>query len=142
MAAMIRHVYRMRRTMMVHSKGIYRAVERDRTIRIPKEADRDIPEKKNPWKSSRPWSREELDAIVAKGIAGHRLRGFTLASFSRDLIPPVLLKLPDLPPLEDSGHGRGPRHVLDVDRPRPGHHRVEGDRRADCPLSRSRAGAD
>jgi hypothetical protein len=112
MEAMIRHVYRMRRTMMVHSKGIYRAVERDRTIRIPKEADRDIPEKKNPWKSSRPWSREELDAIVAKGIAGHRLRGFTPASFSRDLVPPMSLKLPDLPPLEDSGQGRGPRTFL------------------------------
>jgi hypothetical protein len=72
MEAVLRHVYRMRRTMMVHCVAVYQCIERDRSIRIPPEAAWTVPEEKNPWKSSAPWTREELDTILANGIAAHR----------------------------------------------------------------------
>jgi hypothetical protein len=86
--ATIRHVYRMRRTMMVHAKALYRdVVRRDKLVSIPKEAEWGVPEGENPWKSSESFSREELDSFVASGIERRPERGFEPVAFGEDLVP-------------------------------------------------------
>ena len=97
--ALIRHTYRMRTTMMVHAKAVYRDVDaRDRSVEIPEEARWQVPEGKNPWKDSRPFSREELAAIEKAGIANRQVREFEPVAFSRNLRPAAeALKLPEVP---------------------------------------------
>ena len=107
---LIRHVYRMRRTMMVHAKGICRTyAERDKRVSIPDEARWNRPEAANPWKSSEPWSRAELDGFVTRGVAGNPVVAFRPVTFGRDLVPADRLNLPDLPPLDAADRGRGLR---------------------------------
>jgi len=92
--AMIRHVYRMRGTMMVHALALYRDVDaRDRAVTIPADAKWNVPEGKNPWKSSAPFTREELDGFRHNGIANRKLLDFTPVSFSSELIPAARLRL-------------------------------------------------
>jgi len=68
---MIRHAYRMRKTMMVHSKAIYEDIPaRDGRIKIPQGATWDVPESRNPWKNSEPFSRSELDAMLSPRNSG------------------------------------------------------------------------
>jgi len=105
---LLRHAYRMRTTMMVHTKSLYRDLpERDRTVTVPPEARWSVPEPKNPWKSSQPWSREELDRMVADGIAAHRVAEFTAAHYGRALVPAARLAAADRRRLDDPGRGRG-----------------------------------
>jgi len=107
---LIRHVYRMRRTMMVHAKGIYRTyAERDKRVSIPDEARWNRPEATNPWKSSEPWTQTELDGLVSRGVAANPVIAFRPVAYSRDLVPADRLNLPDLPPLEGTARGRGLR---------------------------------
>ncbi len=107
---LIRHVYRMRRTMMVHAKGIYRTyAERDKRVSIPEEARWNRPEAKNPWKNGQPWTRAELGGFVSRGVAANPVITFQPAAYSRDLVPAGPLSLPDLPPLEAAARGRGLR---------------------------------
>ncbi len=97
--ALIRHTYRMRQTMMVHAKAVYRDVNaRDKSVTIPPEALWSVPEANNPWKSSEPFSASELAAIEAQGIERRQVRGFEAVSFSRNLAPAAqALNLPDAP---------------------------------------------
>jgi len=107
---LIRHVYRMRRTMMVHAKGIYRTyAERDKRVSVPDEARWNRPEAGNPWKSSEPWTRTELDGFVARGVAANPVVTFKPVTYGHDLVPADRLNLPDVPPLEGTCRGRGPR---------------------------------
>ena len=103
----IRHAYRMRRSMMVHTKALYRdLVGRDKAVTIPQDAGWSVPEPKNPWKSSTPWTREELDRMVADGIGANRLAELEEVSFRGPHAPAARLQLPDLPPLADAQTGR------------------------------------
>lgn len=69
---MLKHAWRMRGTFMVHSHALYRDVaSRDEAISIPAEAAWNIPEPKNPWKSSEPFTSPEIATILSEGIAGH-----------------------------------------------------------------------
>src|SRR5690606_26594174 len=104
----IRHAYRMRTTQMVHTKALYRdLVGRDKSVSIPEEARWQKPEPGNPWKSSEPWSREELDAIFAAGIAANPVVSFEPVTFSTDLIPIDGLIESEAPALKTSDTGRG-----------------------------------
>jgi hypothetical protein len=95
---LIRYTYRMRRTMMVHAKAAYRdVVARDKTVSIPENATWTVPEDRNPWKSSEPFSRAELDQFVANGITNNKLREFETLSFGGRLVPASKLKLPNVP---------------------------------------------
>ncbi len=95
--ALIRHAYRMRRTMMVHTKALYRdLVARDKSVGIPAGARWDVPEGKNPWKDSTPFTREELDGLVAAGIAQRKLLDFEPVRFSETLVPATPLALPEV----------------------------------------------
>ena len=92
--ALIRHAYRMRTTEMVHTLALYRDLDsRDATVSIPTNAVWTVPEPTNPWKSSAPFTRGELDAFRTNGIANHALLDFTPVAFSTDLIPATQLGL-------------------------------------------------
>jgi hypothetical protein len=135
---LIRHTYRMRTTMMVHAKALYRdLVGRDKSVALPPEARWDRPEGAapvreaqaaeekelagvledqpkaptgNPLKDSSPWSRTELDALLAAGVAANPVNAFTPVAYSTDLRPAAAaLKLPALPVLVDSQTDRGAR---------------------------------
>jgi hypothetical protein len=107
---MIRHAYRMRTTMMIHSKAIYRDVTaRDKSVSIPAGAMWGVPESRNPWKSSEPFTESELLTFLRNGIANHPLveLGFEPIAFSEDLVPAAPLDLKCGPPGKfDSGRGR------------------------------------
>ena len=107
---MIRHVYRMRGTMMVHALALYRDVDaRDKSVSIPDDARFNVPEAKNAWKSSEPFSADELDAIRRAGIANRKLVDFTTTSFSNDLVPATPLKLQSGKPGSMGLYSRSPR---------------------------------
>jgi len=92
--ALIRHAYRMRTTMMIHTLALYRDLEhRDKSVNIPSEAKWSVPEGKNPWKSSAPFTTGELDGFLHAGIQNRKLLDFTPVSFSADLVPATPLQL-------------------------------------------------
>ncbi|HBL47822.1 DUF4838 domain-containing protein [Gimesia sp.] len=87
---LIRHSYRMRKTMLVHSKAVYRdAVNRDKSVTIPENAQWNIPEPQNPWKESTPFSKNELQQFLEEGIAAYPLTelDFKPITYSDDLVP-------------------------------------------------------
>ncbi|NQU39009.1 MAG: DUF4838 domain-containing protein [Lentisphaerae bacterium] len=71
--AMIQHAYRIRGTHMVDSLALYRDVHtRDKSIVVPDEATWTVPEANNPWKSSEPFSKEEIAAMLHDAMAAHQ----------------------------------------------------------------------
>jgi len=93
---MIRHAYRMRKTMLVHSKAVYRdAVNRDKSVSIPKNARWNVPEDQNSWKSSAPFTADELQQFLEEGLARYPLvqLDFEPLTFSEDLVPADALQL-------------------------------------------------
>jgi hypothetical protein len=108
--SLIRHAYRMRTTMLVHTYALYRDLAgRDKTIALPEEAKWQNPESKNPWKSSAPFAVVEIDQFLREGIERHPLveLDFNPAAFSANLVPAAnRLHLPELPAVE-LGAGRG-----------------------------------
>lgn len=67
--AMMRHAYRMRKRMMVHTKGLYKSVtRRDKRIVVPPEAGIEVPESRNPWMVGGDYRREEIEAILSRGV--------------------------------------------------------------------------
>lgn len=106
---LIRYAYRMRKTMMVHTKALYRdLVNRDKSVSIPENATWSVPEEKNPWKSSEPFTDAELDTFVESGIANHDVVeiDFKTVEYSDDLVPATSLNLAETTP-GGIGAGRG-----------------------------------
>ena len=96
---LIRHAFRMRGTMMVHTLALYRNLPIvDQQVRVPAEAVWNVPEDKNPWKSSQLFTSEEIEAFVSEGITRNHLLEFETVSFSDDLVPAVPLQLPEVKP--------------------------------------------
>jgi hypothetical protein len=94
---LIRHAYRMRQTDMVHSYALYRDLAgRDKSVQIPPEAAWQKPEPGNPWKSSAPFTEEELTRFLRDGIASNELVNFTPVAFDAPLVRPDALRLPAL----------------------------------------------
>lgn len=92
--ALIRHAYRMRGTMLVHAYALYRDLaSRDKSVSIPDEARWNVPEPKNPWKSSLPFTSEEVEGLRKAGIASRKLLDFEPVDFSRELVPAARLDL-------------------------------------------------
>ena len=95
---LIRHAYRMRTTMMVHTKALYRdLVRRDKSVTIPAGAEWNVPEDKNPWKSSQPFTEAELTAMLEDGIQRYSLTElqFEPVRYSDDLVIATPLNLAD-----------------------------------------------
>ncbi len=109
--ALIRHAYRMRTTMLVHTKALYRDLERrDKTVSIPKDALWNKAEEQNPWKTSEPFTTKELAAFIDDGIAKHPLveLDFVPTEYSDNLIPAAAkLSFPQDLPVGKLGRGRG-----------------------------------
>ncbi|HTN76494.1 MAG TPA: DUF4838 domain-containing protein [Pirellulaceae bacterium] len=85
-----RHAYRMRKTMMVHSYGLWSRLISQQAALTPE----------HPLKSEAPFSRAELDALVRAGIEKNIPvePGFQSIAFSRQLVPAAeTLKLPKVP---------------------------------------------
>jgi hypothetical protein len=98
-----RHLFRIRPSMMVHTKAELRDLPaRDKQLIVPPEAQWNAIEGANPWLSTEPWSREELVALTDKGIAEHPLLAFKPVAFSDELVPAAPLHLP---PDGDGGFG-------------------------------------
>jgi hypothetical protein len=105
---LIRYSYRIRGTMMIHSKAIYRdLVRRDKQVAIPEDATWGVSEAKNPWKSSKPFSRGELEDILTAGITKHKAAQITPVDFGMDMVPAAPLKLPKVELGSAGSHGRG-----------------------------------
>lgn len=71
--AMIRHSYRIRDRHMVHSLALYRDVaNRDKSIVVPESNGWSVAEGDNSWKSSEPYARADIDAMLGSGINNHQ----------------------------------------------------------------------
>lgn len=107
---LIKHAYRMRTTMMIHTLGLYRDLDRrDTSVTIPDGAEWNSPQEKNPWKSNAAFTREELDAMSRDGIANRKRLDFDSVAFSRDLVRPTALKLPTVKTGSMGSYSRQPR---------------------------------
>jgi hypothetical protein len=106
----LRHAYRMKNSMMIHTMGLYRDLPaRDKSVAIPAEAVWSVKEGANPWKSSVPFSAAEIAATVPTGIERRQLLSFTPVAFSDDLVPATPLKLTTRTPGNFGGLSRGTR---------------------------------
>ncbi len=96
--AFLRHVWRMRRTEMVHAKAVFEdRRKREDTLKMPEGSEWRVPVAKSVWKrEDEPFTRDELDGFVRNGIATRTLLAFTPVSFSDDLVPATKLALPDV----------------------------------------------
>ncbi len=111
---LIRHAYRMRETMMVHTKALYRdLVNRDKAVSIPEGAEWNVAEEENPWKDSTPFSDAELAALIADGIEANPIVDITAVRFSEELVPatPLGLEAPVEGSLDDPVRGRQVRYL-------------------------------
>lgn len=107
--ALLRHGYRMRTTMMIHAKALYRDLpHRDKAVQVPDGCDWRIAEGKNPWKSSQPFTAEEVGSYLSEGIARYPLAKFEFkpVEFSHELVDTARLKFPETP-AGSLGAGRG-----------------------------------
>ena len=85
-----RHAYRMRKTMMVHSYGIWARLVGQKAAHT----------EGHPLKDESPFSDAEIVKFIDDGIANHTPvdPGFESVAFSRDLVPAAPLKLPKVKP--------------------------------------------
>lgn len=112
----IRHLWRMRESMMVHVKAAYRDVAaRDKTLKIPPEAAWNVPTSENPWKSEASFSDSEIAQMLVEGVRSRQPTELDFAprKFS-DELQPVAQLIPDLPPASSdvplkASVGRGER---------------------------------
>jgi len=94
--------------MLVHAKALYRDLaQRDKTVHVPPGAQWNVPEEKNPWKSSESFSEDELASFLDEGIERYPLTklDFKPVEYSGDLVPASKLNLPEVDPGE-LGPGR------------------------------------
>jgi hypothetical protein len=107
--ALIRHAYRMSRSFLVHSLALYRDLDnRDKSVFIPTEAKWNIAEGKNPWKSTEPFTAEELGSYIKTGLERNPLTemNFQPVAFSENLVSAAPLHLTEPTP-GALGAGRG-----------------------------------
>ncbi|MHB0937351.1 MAG: DUF4838 domain-containing protein [Armatimonadota bacterium] len=110
-----RHAYRMRDRLMLSTVAICsREKYRDKAVTVPAEAAWNVPEGKNPWKSSAPFTEEEIKGILQAGIAANQVSepGFQTVEFSDELTPASALGLTTPKPGTLSLTGRGTRAYL------------------------------
>lgn len=108
-------VYRIHPTHMVHSIAIYREHFRDKSVTIPAEAEWRVSEGKNPWKSSQPFTQDDIQKIISDGITNNKLREFESKTYSDDLVKTDALHLqvpPRLATRTKMGYLRGNNDLL------------------------------
>lgn len=95
-----RHTWRIRDRMMVSTRAICeRDRFRDASVTVPAEADWNVAEDRNPWKSSRPFDSAEIAAILTQGIEANQptVLDFEPTEYSDQLVPAAPLGLDDVP---------------------------------------------
>jgi len=110
-----RHAYRMRGRMLLSTVSIcHRDRFRDRSVKLPEGVKWETPEPKHPWKSSEPFSADELMEMVAKGVANNPIAtlNFEPVEYSDDLEPAAPLKLSAKTQGALSLRGRGTRRFM------------------------------
>ena len=115
--AMIRHAYRMRKTMLIHVRALYRDVPaRDKSISVPDEAKWSVVEDKNPWKSSKAFTGAEVAEYLKQGIKSHELveLDFEAREFGENWV--AARSVLNLPEVSDGvgANGRGARSFYTV----------------------------
>ena len=114
--AVWRHTYRMRDRMMLSTVAIcHREVFRDRSVKLPEGVEWGTPEGEHPWKDSTPFSREEINRLLAAGIDANQpvVLPFEPIEFSETLVPASRLSIPDTyPAMKMNLGGRGIRTFL------------------------------
>jgi hypothetical protein len=87
---------------------------RDSQVEVPAETKWEVPEGKNPWKNSAPFSAQEIEAILLAGIKANQpvVLAFQPVEFSKDLVPAAPLRLPAVPPGKCSDQTRGHAEVF------------------------------
>ena len=90
----MQHVYRIRKTMMIHAKPIF--------LRVLPNMAGITPPAKEKVEVDTPFTDQELEQILANGIANtHTVEpGFEPVDFSKDLVPATPLQLPIVPRTE------------------------------------------
>lgn len=91
---LMRYSWRIRTRQMVHTLALWRDLaNRDKSVKFPEGSGYRVPEGKDSWKSSVPFSRDDIQKIISNGITNHPLLNFTPVSYSDDLIPATRLQL-------------------------------------------------
>jgi hypothetical protein len=110
---MLKHVYRMRRTMMIHALALFRDVDnRDKSVTLPENGAFNVAEGKNPLKDPRPFEAAEIDELISAGIARRKLFDFTPVAFDDDLVPAGALGLKSGKPGSLGIFSRAPRNYI------------------------------
>lgn len=115
---LIKHAWRMRQTMMVHTYALYRDIpKRDKTIQYPEKGGLYDPEPGHPWKSDTPFTADDLASFVREGIEVHPLltTDFQPVAYSAVLKPALrylALANDASPPLDSGFDGRGVQTLL------------------------------
>jgi hypothetical protein len=115
---LIKHAWRMRKTMMVHTYALYRDIpKRDKTIKYPEKGGLYDPEPGHPWKSDTPFTADDLASFVREGIDTHPLikTDFQPVAYSRVLKPALRYTAPTdvpSPPLDSGFDSRGVQYLL------------------------------
>lgn len=109
-----RHAYRIQDRMMLSTVALcQRDRFRDSTVNVPDEADWKIPEEENPWKSSEPFSTDEIQDILTEGIKANQptVLDFVAQNYSDDLVPANQLNLAPVPKGRYDNRNRGTQRV-------------------------------
>ena len=89
---LMRFSWRIRDTMMVHTRGLWRdLVDRDKTVKFPEGSG--LWAKDDPWKSDEPFNDAQVQQFIADGIANNPKVEFEALAFSQNLVPATALKL-------------------------------------------------
>ncbi|HYG76466.1 MAG TPA: DUF4838 domain-containing protein [Planctomycetota bacterium] len=97
------HAYRMRKTMMVHSYGLWARLQSQKAAATPN----------HPLKNEAPFTAEEISKFITDGIAKNQPvdPGFSSVAFSRNLLPAAeKLKLPKVAPGNFPGAAQDHQH--------------------------------
>lgn len=104
---LLMYSWRIHETNMMHTQGHWSIG----SAGIPEEANYGVPEPKNPWKNSKPYTPEEMDKMVSNGIAANPTVHFKTVNYSRDLVPATPLNLQS-PVVGDFGFFRDKAQVF------------------------------
>lgn len=106
---LLRFAYRARGTMMMDVQVLYRNFwfRYGGGVTVPEEAGFKVPEPKNPWKSSEPFTRAEIDAFLTEGIDRRPTVEIKPVAFSHELVPVTPLQPPRVESVVSIGRTRG-----------------------------------
>ena len=92
--ALMRYAWRIRGTRMIHTLALWRDLPaRDKQVKFLEGVSFQSPEGEANWKSSEPFTAEQMQKIIADGIANNPIISFKAAAYSKNLVPATPLQL-------------------------------------------------